>query len=152
VSPVRYELGSYIPEDGIIRSYRRENLTLTILTLSVRLQLLELSKANGQLTTRGLRNNAMLTTYLALYQYLQYIAPSLSASGGPRPWAQSSGPPWGSLCAPRYCEWLGLTVYCVEAFQQCSMSLLFNGARPGPMVVCYTSRVGKLLCEALSPM
>jgi hypothetical protein len=28
VSPVRYELGFYIPEDGILHSHRRENLTL----------------------------------------------------------------------------------------------------------------------------
>jgi hypothetical protein len=26
VSPVKYELGSYIPEDGILHSDRRENL------------------------------------------------------------------------------------------------------------------------------
>jgi hypothetical protein len=26
VSPVRYELGFYIPEDAILRSHRRENL------------------------------------------------------------------------------------------------------------------------------
>jgi hypothetical protein len=26
VSPVRYELGFYIPEDGILPSHRRENL------------------------------------------------------------------------------------------------------------------------------
>jgi hypothetical protein len=26
VSPVRYELGFYIPEDGIIHSHRREDL------------------------------------------------------------------------------------------------------------------------------
>jgi hypothetical protein len=26
VSPARYELGFYIPEDGILRSHRRENL------------------------------------------------------------------------------------------------------------------------------
>jgi hypothetical protein len=26
VSPVRYELGFYIPEDDILHSYRRENL------------------------------------------------------------------------------------------------------------------------------
>jgi hypothetical protein len=26
VSPVRYELGSHIPEDGILHSHRRENL------------------------------------------------------------------------------------------------------------------------------
>jgi hypothetical protein len=26
MSPVRYELGSYIPEDGILHSHRRENL------------------------------------------------------------------------------------------------------------------------------
>jgi hypothetical protein len=26
VSPVRYELGSYIPEDDILDSHRRENL------------------------------------------------------------------------------------------------------------------------------
>jgi hypothetical protein len=26
VSPVKYELGSYIPEDGILHSHRRENL------------------------------------------------------------------------------------------------------------------------------
>jgi hypothetical protein len=37
VSPVRYELGFYIPEDGILHSHRRENLrsyiTLTGCTL-----------------------------------------------------------------------------------------------------------------------
>jgi hypothetical protein len=26
MSPVKYELGFYIPEDGILRSHRRENL------------------------------------------------------------------------------------------------------------------------------
>jgi hypothetical protein len=26
LSPVKYELGSYIPEDGILHSHRRENL------------------------------------------------------------------------------------------------------------------------------
>jgi hypothetical protein len=26
VSPLRYELGFYIPEDGILQSHRRENL------------------------------------------------------------------------------------------------------------------------------
>jgi hypothetical protein len=26
VSPVKYDLGVYIPEDGILRSHRRENL------------------------------------------------------------------------------------------------------------------------------
>jgi hypothetical protein len=26
MSPVRHELGFYIPEDGILHSYRRENL------------------------------------------------------------------------------------------------------------------------------
>jgi hypothetical protein len=26
VSPVKYKLGSYIPEDGILHSHRRENL------------------------------------------------------------------------------------------------------------------------------
>jgi hypothetical protein len=26
VSPVKYELGSYIPEDGILHSHRRDNL------------------------------------------------------------------------------------------------------------------------------
>jgi hypothetical protein len=26
VSPVKYELGFYIPEDGILNSHRRENL------------------------------------------------------------------------------------------------------------------------------
>jgi hypothetical protein len=26
MSPVRYELGSYIPQDGILHSHRRENL------------------------------------------------------------------------------------------------------------------------------
>jgi hypothetical protein len=29
VSPVRYELGFYIPEDGIIHSHRRENLKMS---------------------------------------------------------------------------------------------------------------------------
>jgi hypothetical protein len=37
VSPVKYELGSYIPEDDILHSHRRENLEsyieLTGLTL-----------------------------------------------------------------------------------------------------------------------
>jgi hypothetical protein len=34
VSPVKYELGSLIPEDGILHSHRREtsNLTLRVLT------------------------------------------------------------------------------------------------------------------------
>jgi hypothetical protein len=31
VSPVRYELGFYIPEDGILHSHRRENLRSHIL-------------------------------------------------------------------------------------------------------------------------
>jgi hypothetical protein len=26
VSPVKYELGSYTPEDGVLHSHRRENL------------------------------------------------------------------------------------------------------------------------------
>jgi hypothetical protein len=30
VSPVRYKLGFYIPEDGIIHSHRRENLKFYI--------------------------------------------------------------------------------------------------------------------------
>jgi hypothetical protein len=30
VSPVKYELGFYIPEDGILHSYRRENLNFYI--------------------------------------------------------------------------------------------------------------------------
>jgi hypothetical protein len=30
VSPVRYELGFYIPEDGILLSHRRENLRSSI--------------------------------------------------------------------------------------------------------------------------
>jgi hypothetical protein len=29
VSPVKYELGFYIPEDGILHSHRHENLTST---------------------------------------------------------------------------------------------------------------------------
>jgi hypothetical protein len=32
VSAVRYELGSYIPEDGILHSHRRESLTSYILS------------------------------------------------------------------------------------------------------------------------
>jgi hypothetical protein len=32
VSPVRYELGLYIPEDGIVHSHRRENLKSYIST------------------------------------------------------------------------------------------------------------------------
>jgi hypothetical protein len=28
MSPVKYELGFYIPEDGILHSHRRENLTV----------------------------------------------------------------------------------------------------------------------------
>jgi hypothetical protein len=31
VSPLRYELGFYIPEDGILHSHRRENLRSYIL-------------------------------------------------------------------------------------------------------------------------
>jgi hypothetical protein len=30
VSPVRYELGFYIPEDGILHSHRRETSSLTL--------------------------------------------------------------------------------------------------------------------------
>jgi hypothetical protein len=33
MSPVKYELGIYIPEDGILHSHRRENLkSYTVLT------------------------------------------------------------------------------------------------------------------------
>jgi hypothetical protein len=35
VSPVRYELGSYIPEDDILHSDRRENLKLTCCSADV---------------------------------------------------------------------------------------------------------------------
>jgi hypothetical protein len=31
VFPVRYEMGFYIPEDGVLHSHRRENLNLTML-------------------------------------------------------------------------------------------------------------------------
>jgi hypothetical protein len=30
MSPVRYELGAYIPEDGILHSHRRENLKSSV--------------------------------------------------------------------------------------------------------------------------
>jgi hypothetical protein len=47
VSPVRYEFGLYIPEDGILHSHRRENLKsntiLCTFCLSVR----------GRLRTQG---------------------------------------------------------------------------------------------------
>jgi hypothetical protein len=79
--------------------------------------------------------------------------PSLSLClclAGHAPGRSPAGPPWGFLCARRDREWFSLTVYCVEAFQQCSMSLLFNDARPRPMLVCYVSRVGKLLDKAFS--
>jgi hypothetical protein len=33
VSPVRYELSFYIPEDGILHSHRRENLKSYILNV-----------------------------------------------------------------------------------------------------------------------
>jgi hypothetical protein len=33
VCPARYVLGSYIPEDGILRSHRRENLKSYAVTL-----------------------------------------------------------------------------------------------------------------------
>jgi hypothetical protein len=36
VSPVRYELGSYISEDGIVHSHRRENLKFFIRYISLR--------------------------------------------------------------------------------------------------------------------
>jgi hypothetical protein len=35
VSPVKYELGFYIPEDDILHSHRRENLKSYMLVLSV---------------------------------------------------------------------------------------------------------------------
>jgi hypothetical protein len=35
VSPVKYELGSYIPEDDILHSDRRENLRSCFLALNV---------------------------------------------------------------------------------------------------------------------
>jgi hypothetical protein len=34
VSPVRYELAFYIPQDGILHSYRRENLKCYMLEMS----------------------------------------------------------------------------------------------------------------------
>jgi hypothetical protein len=34
VSPVKYELGFYIPEDGILHSQRRENLTSYLASLN----------------------------------------------------------------------------------------------------------------------
>jgi hypothetical protein len=37
VSPVRYELGSYIPEDDILHSHRRENLESYIFNMHQRL-------------------------------------------------------------------------------------------------------------------
>jgi hypothetical protein len=36
VSPVKYELGSYIPEGGILHSHRRENLKSDMLKAFVR--------------------------------------------------------------------------------------------------------------------
>jgi hypothetical protein len=33
MSPVRYELGFYIPEDDLLHSHRRENLNYYILSL-----------------------------------------------------------------------------------------------------------------------
>jgi hypothetical protein len=33
VSPVKYELGFYIPEDDILHSYRRENLVLSFICI-----------------------------------------------------------------------------------------------------------------------
>jgi hypothetical protein len=38
MSPVRYELGFYIPEDGILHSHRRENLKSYNLLILVFLQ------------------------------------------------------------------------------------------------------------------
>jgi hypothetical protein len=36
MSPVRYELGSYIPEDGIVHGHRRENLKSYMLRIALR--------------------------------------------------------------------------------------------------------------------
>jgi hypothetical protein len=38
VSPVKYELGFYIPEDDILHSHRRENLKSYVSDLSVHIQ------------------------------------------------------------------------------------------------------------------
>jgi hypothetical protein len=40
VSPMRYELGFYIPEDGILHSHRRENLKCYIRSIARKVMLL----------------------------------------------------------------------------------------------------------------
>jgi hypothetical protein len=43
VSPVKYELGFYIPEDGIVHSHRRENLPVAYTPTSMALQVMRAS-------------------------------------------------------------------------------------------------------------
>jgi hypothetical protein len=52
VSPVRYGLGFYIPEDDILHSHRRENLKSYSFSLLFRLQLSTITSLSsiGQLT------------------------------------------------------------------------------------------------------
>jgi hypothetical protein len=44
VSAVRYELGFYIPEDGILHSHRRENLSLTTTTIMIMIMVIITTK------------------------------------------------------------------------------------------------------------
>jgi hypothetical protein len=47
VSPVKYELGFYIPEDDILHSYRRENLKSYFTDLFVDFNQLSVTKSAG---------------------------------------------------------------------------------------------------------
>jgi hypothetical protein len=47
VSPVRYELGFYIPEDGILYSHRRKTSNLPLPILSYHAELAELPQCSA---------------------------------------------------------------------------------------------------------
>jgi hypothetical protein len=55
VSPVRYELGFYIPEDGILHSHRSENLNLSLLIPDIRTQLLQNTCPQIHVSNRALK-------------------------------------------------------------------------------------------------
>jgi hypothetical protein len=62
VSPVRYELGFYIAEDGILRGHRRENFKSCILLTAAYVSCINLNSPFK-----------MLINYLALYFILHNI-------------------------------------------------------------------------------
>jgi arginine/lysine/ornithine decarboxylase len=58
VSPVKYELGLYIQEDGILHSHRRDTSNLTLISL---IQQNAKAHHNVRLVTKILRNVTKLT-------------------------------------------------------------------------------------------